>query len=305
MRYFATVFVMMCCMATVYAQLGLELVMSRSIYLAHEPIFAKVKIRNYSGQPLVFGEDSRLRGEVLFEFVGPDQRVIAPLSDHFSMVGTILMPGESKELIIPVSRYYNFRKAGVYRGHAYVKHQLLKDMFKSNDCRIEVSNGVPVWKRSVGVPEVIRTNGLVNEKIKSRNYVLKTMVEGATKHYYLSIEDEKNIYAVLHVGREVGVERFKAEIDMLSRLHLIVPISPRIFHYNIINLNGQVELDQYLKTTRTVPSLVREPQSGAVHAVGGDQALPGVDYEVKGGIGGSHARSSSMDTGRVQSVPQR
>ncbi|MDY4162467.1 MAG: hypothetical protein SOX97_02655, partial [Sutterella sp.] len=49
------------------AQVSMELQLNRSVYMQYEPIFAKLKLRNYSGQPLVFGVADELKGELLFE----------------------------------------------------------------------------------------------------------------------------------------------------------------------------------------------------------------------------------------------
>lgn len=279
------------------AQVSMELFLNRGTYMQNEPVFAKVKMRNYSGQPLVFGKDSKLQGELLFEFVGPDKQVLPLAADDFvPMLGTILRPGETKEFVVPLSKYFKFSRVGTYRGHAYVRHKMLKDMFKSNDVRLDVARGVEVWRRAAGMPDVLRSSDSKN-RIEERVYILKTMTEGNVKHYYLQIEDNKHIYAIFRIGREVGMERFKADVDMLSRLHLLLPISPKIFRYNIINLNGQVELDRYMKSTSSIPSLVRDPGNGRIHVVGGAEALPGIDYQAQQ-KGHDRATDSSVDSRR-------
>ncbi len=264
----------------VQAQLAIELQLNRTVYMQFEPMFAKVSIRNYSGQPLVFGKDDKLRGELCFDVamgnIGlPGTTVPGKV---YPLEGTIFLPGETKDFLIPLSNYHNFRKLGAYRVHAYVKHAMLKDMFRSNECRAEINPGVVIWSREVGIPELLRATEKISDKIKTRTYSLRMMVENSNKYYYLVIEDRDTIYAVLRVGQEIGMERYKVEVDMLSRLHLLMPLSPRVFRYFVVNLNGKAEVNKFLKTTKTIPSLVRDPVSGQVIQTGGADAVPGIDY---------------------------
>jgi len=262
--------------------------------MQYEPIFAQVKMRNYSGQPLVFGKDEKLQGELLFDIMlGTDTAIPAIQGKRYALEGTILMPGETKEIVIPLGSLYSMNRLGAYRVHAYVKHAMLKDMFRSNECRFEVNPGVVVWSRKVGIPEIVRTSEKIDNTIKDRTYSLRMMVENATKYYYLVIEDSNNIYAVLRIGREIGMERYKIEVDMLSRLHILMPISPKIFRYIVVNLNGKPEIDRYMKTTKTIPSLVYDPGTGQVIITGGAEALPGIDYDAPvASSGGKNSNAS-------------
>lgn len=280
------------------AQVSLELKLSRSVYMQYEAVFAKVKMRNYSGQPLVFGKDDKLHGELLFDVTqGTDGVVPAIQGKQYMLEGTILMPGETKELIVPLSAFFPLGRLGAYRVHAYVKHAQLKDMFRSNECRFEVNPGVVVWSRKVGIPEMLRVSEKIDNTIKDRTYSLRMLVENATKYYYLVIEDGKTIYSVIRIGREIGMERYKVEVDMLSRLHILMPISPKIFRYIVVNINGKPEIDRYMKTTKTIPSLVYDAATGQVIVTGGAEALPGIDYDAP--ITSPEGKSNNNASGTV------
>ena len=281
------------------AQVSMELQLNRSVYMQYEPVYAKLKLRNYSGQPLVFGVEDELKGEVLFEITRGTETVAKIPAKDIPVSMNILMPGASLELVVPISQYYQIEKLGTYRVHAYLKHKMLKDMFRSNECRFEVNPGVEVWKRTVGIPDMLRVgeadSGKKQQEIKERTFSLRVMGENAVKHYYLVIEDKQYVYAVLRVGREVGMERYKVEVDMLSRLHLLIPISPKLFRYAIVNLDGRAEQDKYLKTTKTIPSLVLEKNTGRVYVAGGAEALPGVDYQPQEKKGEARAAGGAVD----------
>ena len=263
-----------------HAQLALELTIPRPLYLEYERIIVRVKMRNYSGQPLVFGRDERLSGKLLFDITLNGKAVEALPETEYPMTGTILQPGETREFLVQLNRYYKLTKPGIYNIHAYVKHQLLPNDYKSQDCRFEVTKGAKAWSRTVGIPELL-SSAIAGERdqINERTYEIRTITNNADRLYYLVVEDPKHIYAVLPVGRMVGVETFRAEVDMLSRLHLLVPVSPKLFRYYVVGLDGRIENTGMYKTDKTTPSLFREPESGKVGVVGGAIAQVGIDYE--------------------------
>ena len=95
--------------------------MDRNSYLLHEPVFVKVFIRNYSGRGLIFGVNKELKGNIEFEIHDPCGKIIKPHSTKPNpMDGTILNPGASVDLVVPVSRIYHISKAGNYTIESFV-----------------------------------------------------------------------------------------------------------------------------------------------------------------------------------------
>lgn len=265
------------------AHVSVELVMNQERYMQYEPIYAKVRLRNYSGQPLVFGKNEQLKGELQLEIV-QNKRFIQPLKNNdFSLIGTVLLPGQSDEFIFRVDRHYKLTKVGHYSIHAFVRHVKLKDVFRSPDRSIEVTPGVEVWRRSVGVPDVLAGSRGKNERsgaLQMRSFSLRVLEERAVRHFYVVVEDAKRVYGVICVGREVSSAPRSQEIDMLNRLHLIVPVASRLFRYLVINLDGKIEQQEMIKRDKTVPVLVRDKKTGQVSRVGGIEAVAGVDYKL-------------------------
>ena len=265
------------------AHVSVELVMNQERYMQYEPIYAKVRLRNYSGQPLVFGKNDQLKGELQLEIV-QNKRFIQPLKKNdFSLIGTVLLPGQSDEFVFRVDRYYKLTKPGHYNIHAFVKHAKLQDVFRSADRSIEVTPGVEIWRRSVGVPDVLagsRGKSVRPETLQMRSFSLRVLEERAVRHFYVVVEDAKRVYGVICVGKEVSSAARSQEIDMLNRLHLIVPVASRLFRYVIINLDGKIEHQEMIKRDKTVPVLGRDKKSGQVFRVGGIEAVAGVDYKL-------------------------
>ena len=265
------------------AQVSVELTMTQERYMQYEPVYAKVRLRNYSGQPLVFGQNEQLKGELQLEIVQNKRFVQTLKKNDFSLIGTVLLPGQSDEFVLRLDKYYKLTKPGHYTLHAFVRHAKLKDVFRSADRSIEVTPGVEVWRRSVGVPDVLAgTRGKDEraEALKMRSFSLRVLEERAVRHFYVVVEDAKRVYGVICVGREVSAAPRSQEIDMLNRLHLIVPVASKLFRYVVINLDGRIEQQEMIKRDKTVPVLIRDKKTGQVSRVGGIEAVAGVDYKV-------------------------
>ena len=260
------------------AQLGLEISLNRKVYMRYEPIYACVTIRNDSGRPLLFGKDPRLQGFVLFEIRDSRGRVIPQRTNaDISVTGLLLGPGEVKNMIIPIQKYYNLDRCDDYSINVFVSHNQLSEEYQSRDTYFRIDTGIKVWSRSVGIADVSgESRG--DTPAKERTYSICALSEAANRFYYLVVEDKERTYGVMRVGREIGREKFSAEVDMLSRIHLLMPISPRVFHYLSFSIDGETIDNSYWKTSSTIPMLYRDPKSGMVARIGGAEARIGIDF---------------------------
>lgn len=272
-----TLFAAICAAVSVSAQVAMDLTLNRSIYMQYEPLYACVTLRNDSGRPLLFGNRAELQGYLLFEVTDQRGRVVPKRPGaELSVAGLVLEPGQIRRMIVPINRYYQLDPVGVYRVHAYVSHSQLPAEYKSPELKFQIEPGVTVWKKEVGLPDLHEKDpaGVAKERV----YNIRSIVENSTKAYYLVIEDDKLIYAVIRVGKAIGYEKFSAEVDMLSRIHLLMPIAPTIFHYLAFSPDGKKFADEYRKTVGTIPMLMRNPDTGLVTLIGGEAARAGVDF---------------------------
>lgn len=265
------------CAAATFAQVAMDLSLNRTVYMQYEPIYAAVTLRNDSGRALAFGHDPKLQGFVLFEIRDSKNNLVPKRPGaEINTTGLLLRAGEIKRLVIPVSKYYNLDPLGTYRMFAYVSHAQLPAEYQSKEARFQVSPGVEVWSKSVGIPDL---TGKGEEKSVERTYSIRSMTEGPDRFFYLVVEDNDKVYGVIRIGKRVGQEQFRAEVDMLSRIHLLMPVSPKVFHYLAFALDGTCIANQHWKTTGTIPTLVRDPANGMVTLAGGAIARVGIDFQ--------------------------
>ena len=65
---------------------------------------------------------------------------------------------------------------------------------------------------------------------------------------------------------------------MLSRIHILVPLTPRVFHYLSFSIDGANVTNTFWKTATTIPQLYRNPRTGVVTRIGGVEAVRGRDF---------------------------
>lgn len=276
-----------------YAQLGLRLTMNRNVYMRFEPVYACVTIKNDSGRALVFGSDPRLQGFIYFEIRDRNGNLVTKYPGRdISSTGLVLQAGEVRSIILPVNEYYDLTRPGDYSIHVRIAHNMLAHEFRSaGECIFQVTEGAVVWKNTVGVPELDEQGEVdanTTKPAKERTYFVKELDDPPNRYYYLVVEDQNKIYGVTRIGNVFGVEKFQAEVDMLGRIHLLMPVAPRIFHYLSFSIDGMNTINTYWRTTDTIPTLIRDRTSGIVKRIGGIQAKAGVDFalESRDGLSG-------------------
>jgi len=263
------------------AQLGVTIELNRRNYLQYEHVFAKIKLRNYAGSALVFSDSNpKIAGGVDFEIYSPDGGIVRTISKDIPEIkGLLLKPGETSEIMIPVSKYYNLSELGKYRIKAIIHHSLMKSKYESDSLTFSVLSGIDTWKTKFGMPSFTQKDIITDSgKIKTRQYRIASIYDGKDKVLYLIIEDEKHIYAIKRIGYEMADKVPSCEIDNLSRLHILQKLSSEVFMYMLFDIDGTRERKEVYKKKETSPVLARDPETGAVVVAGGAPAEIDKDY---------------------------
>lgn len=261
------------------AQVSINLTVNNASFIQYEAIYAKVTLRNFSAHPLAFGESKDLHGSLKFEIEGPDGGFIKLSGGELPpMDGVILMPGATKTMTFILSKYYKLQQKGKYKVTSFIEHPQLTSAYESNACFFSIIAGNVILERSVGIPDFIQNSG--GKAIKTRKYRIMDFFDGRNKVYALSVEDDKTVYAVKRLGFDMGSTlKPNCEIDSLSRINILLPVSPKVFAYYVYGIDGALEKrDIYIKTT-TTPTLVADKNDGTVMVVGGRGARKDLDYE--------------------------
>ena len=249
-------------------------------FLQYEPVYLRLTMRNMSGHPLVFGEHSGLRGALRFEITGMHRSgYIRNISKETpTMKGIILQPGATRVFTYNVSAYYDLRKKDDYQLKAVISHPQLGEEYESNRVGFSIIGGQEVWSALVGIPDSVQKNSA--KVIPTRKYRILSYNTGKQALYALLVEDDRKIYCVRRLGMDLGYTlKPQCAIDDLSRLHVLVAASPKVFAYYLFDVTGKLEKKEVRLKTDTSPHLVSNRDMGTVLLAGGRRARPDMDYE--------------------------
>ncbi len=261
-----------------HAQVALQLALSDHQYLSHEQVVARLVLRNDSGRPLAFGDDQRLQGKLFFEITDSSGKMLQLRTNESpTLPQMILTNGQTSEpAYINLTKYYRLSEPGNYRIHFWISHPQMSSAYQSNNVNFSVNRGHELWRLPVGVPDLLNDDS--GKPSKTMYYVLTSIYKKANNSLYIQIEDDQKIYALRYIGRAIGSEKVERDVDGFSNLHMVVPIKPRLFQYVILNLKGEIEKAEIYKKTNTPPRLGRDEKHGNVFIVGGEKAIPGIDF---------------------------
>ncbi len=258
--------------ASLFAQIGVSLDFQKREFLCYEPVIAKVTLRNDSGQTVIFGSNEQFRGDLKFEILDRSKRILPLIDPEVRMVdGIVMRPGESQDVFVYLNRFYDMSRPNRYDVKCIVSHSSQSKSYESNPKYLEVSPGVTEWKRTLGVPSFMLDQDNPDQD-KLRSFTVLSLQNNGRKNLYLAVEDAHFVYSVRSICTVMGNENFSAEIDNLSRLHMLIPVMPKEFKYIVVTLSGDVDQESIYNSTNTIPVLARDPQSGRVYVVGGQEA---------------------------------
>lgn len=257
-----------------HADVVMVLKMPRDCYMLYEPVIAELTMRNTSGQVLVFGGEAELQGSLEVELTDMHNRPLPGSGTKISLKGLILRPGIDQRIRINLSKWINLNKSGFYKLKLFIAHPMLKDEFESNPANFDISYGTVYWSRTFGIPRLTDTQA-AQEK---RSYTIRAMQDRSEIYLFLFVEDSKKIYTIKRLGIVLGREKLACEIDSLNQLHILRPVTPKIYQYQIYDWDGTRELNRIYRRTDHTPVLYRDPATGHIKVIGGEVARAGTDY---------------------------
>ncbi len=266
----------------IYAQIGMSIKSDRKIYLQYEPIYIKVSLRNYSGKTLVFGESDKMKGDLSFIIETPAKGIAPKSNNTFNpILGEIISTGGATDVLVPINRIYSMGNTGEYQITGVVAHGMLPASYKSSPLSITINSGKICWEKLVGIPDLFKKKEYSSP---TRTYKVVSFYDGTGTALSLVVEDKDRVYGVARLGYDIGGHLPECEIDGLSRIHILVPVSPSMFSYFCYDINCSLEKNEAYIKTNAPPTLVVDPKEGMVLVAGGKKAVKDVDYVEKDGI---------------------
>lgn len=139
-----------------------------------------------------------------------------------------------------------------------------------------VEAGQERWRLATGFSDLLAKES--DKKVRKMYYVLLAIYKHSCNSLYLQIEDDKKIYALRKVGEELGKDGIDRDVDRFSNLHMVIPLSTKVYRYLVVTLDGKIETTELYRKGKYIPRLGRDEKTGRVFIAGGEKAIPGIDY---------------------------
>ena len=249
----------------------------RSCYMLYEPVVINLALRNTSGQALIFGSEAEFKGYMEVELTDMQDRPLKGSGTRVELNGLILRPGTNQHIRINISKWMDMNRTGFYKLRLFISHPMLKNEYQSNKIMFDIAQGKVLWSRNFGVPQLEKAPAM-GQTLPMRTYTIKTLQDKSDVHLFLLVEDKEKIYAMKNLGRLLGRETPSCELDALNQLHILLPVTTKLFHYQVFDWKGNRELERVYRTADRPPLLFRDVNNGSVRVIGGENAQVGVDY---------------------------
>ncbi|MGC1480266.1 MAG: hypothetical protein WA771_07160 [Chthoniobacterales bacterium] len=246
--------------ASVGAQVRVDLAVPRTLFIRYEPLLAQVTITNQSGQELEFADEGNYKW-FSFKIQTTSGRLVPPYNPDYQLSPIQIGPGQSAKRLVNLTPLYPMTEYGVYRLTATIYSRQLQQFFSSEPAlNVEITEGREIWQEDVGGPNGagVRTISLLSHRLPEYTQL------------YIRIMDENgNVFCNHQLGRLVltyGIPDI--ELDADNNTHILQNVAPKRFLYSVIGSSGEVRRRDFYESVKTKPQL-RRVGRGGVEVVGG------------------------------------
>ena len=246
------------------AQMQVTLEMTRSLYMMHEAILAKISITNLSGRDQNFS-DSPGHPWFSFEVFAGKDGLIPPINPNYHLGDLYVPTGQTVTRNINLTPLYGLQEYGPHSIKAVLYDKETDKYFTSARRAIEITDGILLWKQSVGVPSENSTH----------TYSLLTHRLPAENRLYVRILNDTvgRVVACFSIGRVLSFSPPERVLDNQNNLHVLQMVGPKAYLYTALSPNGEIlSRDPYIDG-KSNPHLVRDA-SGSVRVRGGKMDQP-------------------------------
>ena len=250
------------------AQVTATLEINKSQLLPRETFFVRLKIVNFSGQTLVFGEDNNW---LQFQIENEVGEVINPISEPPNVEGRFTVESSIRATKqIDLSSFYALEKAGRYKITAKLYVKQWGRLLSVNPVKFDIVNGSVLWQQMFGVP---LKKGELPSQLKRRRYVLQKAKNLRMMTLYVRVDDgpDGRVHKVSPVCPMVTFNEPVAQVDPTGNLHVLCQSGARTYNYSVLSPDGVIKIRHHYNIVGSRPRLgFRE---GKIVVVGGLKLL--------------------------------
>jgi hypothetical protein len=221
-----------CCASA--QSVSVDVILDQEHYLPHEPLIAKVRITNFSGQPLKFGTDDEW---LSFSIEGPKGLIVTRLSPVPVKAEFSLESSQVATKSVDLAPCFDLSRSGRYRIAAAVTIPQWKRSVESSRKVFDIVSGSKLWDQEFGVPGSAEANNGVPE-IRKYALVQANHLKQLRLYLRLSNASESEIFRVFPIGPMVSFSIPEAQVDRFNNVHILHQVGARSFNYVVVNPDG-------------------------------------------------------------------
>jgi hypothetical protein len=264
MRKFLFTLSLLAFVAHAFAQVNVDVLFDQEQFLRSESLPVRVRISNFSGQPLRLGHEPDW---LTFSITGEEGKMLAksgsiPLFKPFT-----LESAKSVSLRVDLMPYFELGEAGRYSVVARILVPELEKELATAPQSVNIISGAKLWEKEVGVPGT--TPPVV------RKYALQqaTFLKQARLYARLTDLNESKVFCVLQLGTLTSFSQPEAVVDKVSQLHVLFQNGRKGHTYSIITPDGEQIIRQSYDIVGSSRPRLRTEDDGRVIVHGGQRRV--------------------------------
>ena len=252
---------------SVQAQVTVTLELEKSRFLPRESMLAKLKIVNFSGQTLVFGEDDHW---LQFQIESESGEEIIPITDPPPVKGRFTVESSiraTKE--VDIAPHYALELTGRYTLTAKVHIKQWGKQLTAKPVKFDITNGTVLWEQIFGLP--LKKGELPGQPRQVRRYVLQQAKHLNAMSLYARVDDGLGgkVHRVLPICPMVSFNKPKAQVGPNGNLHVLCQTGAREYNYSVIDPGGTISTRRHYLIVTNRPRL--DFKDGKIIVAGGYQ----------------------------------
>ena len=256
------------------AQVTVDVTMAQEQFLPGEALPVAVNIVNHSGQPIHLGTTPDW---LTFNVESSESFVVTKLSEVPVAGAFDLESSQMGTKRANLQPYFIVSKPGRYKIIATLHIPDWSATMASPAKYFDVINGADLWSQDFGLPPAA---GMTNAVPEIRKY---TLVEAnyltSQLRLYVRVTDaaDAQVFKVAPLGTLVSFSHPEAQVDRMSRLHVLWQTGAQAFTYCLVNADGGLVKQEIYDYFTTRPRLDINA-NGEIIVTGGTQRRHAADY---------------------------
>lgn len=244
--------------------LSIALGLEQEHFLPGESLVVKVRLTNFTGQPLELGKDNTW---LTFSVensrkLGVAKRGTVPVEGVFT-----LEPSTTGIKKVDLAPYFDMTEPGRYYLSATVLLPQWRQALQTKQIPVDIIRGSSLWEQEFGVPDTAKGPG---DQPEVRRYALVQTLHAKVIQLYFRLTDSKqgHIFGIYPLGQMVSFSNPEPQIDKFSNFHVLYQSSGRMFVHCLVNPDGILVARETYEYSNSRPTL-RAEKDGRIIVVGG------------------------------------